>query len=56
MPILFCNVAWMNDYAGRSADDPPLGGGAFRVSRVIARKNATLLQPMTGTFTALRDD
>ncbi|ESX15310.1 hypothetical protein X735_31380 [Mesorhizobium sp. L2C085B000] len=20
MPILFCNVAWMNDYAGRSAD------------------------------------
>lgn len=29
MPILFCNVAWMNDYAGRSADDPPLGGGAF---------------------------
>lgn len=29
MPILFCNIAWMKKYAGRSAKDPPLGGGAF---------------------------
>lgn len=29
MPVLFCNVAWMKHYAGRSVDDPPLGGGGF---------------------------
>ena len=29
MPVLFCNIAWMKDYGGRSVDDPPLGGGAF---------------------------
>ena len=29
MPVLFCNVAWMRDYAGRDDKDPPLGGGAF---------------------------
>ncbi|WP_448662821.1 hypothetical protein ACG3SL_19600 [Sphingomonas sp. CJ20] len=29
MPILFCNVAWMDDYAGRDPNDPPLGGGGF---------------------------
>lgn len=29
MPVLFCNIAWMKDYAGRSTDDPPLGGGSF---------------------------
>lgn len=27
--LLFCNIAWMKDYAGRSDKDPPLGGGAF---------------------------
>lgn len=32
MPILFCNTAWMKYYAGRSAKDPPLGGGDFPVS------------------------
>lgn len=27
MPILFCNIAWMKNYAGRDAKDPPKGGG-----------------------------
>lgn len=27
MPILFCNTAWMKNYAGRYKNDPPLGGG-----------------------------
>ena len=31
MPVLFCNIAWMEFYAGRSDDDPPLGGGGFPV-------------------------
>lgn len=29
MPVLFCNVSWMKRYAGRDANDPPLGGGSF---------------------------
>lgn len=29
MPILFCNIAWMVNYAGRSDTDPPRGGGDF---------------------------
>ena len=29
MPILFCNISWMEKYAGRSSADPPLGGGSF---------------------------
>lgn len=29
MPVLFCNIAWMKSYAGRSSKDPPLGGGGF---------------------------
>lgn len=29
MPILFCNIAWMKNYAGRSDTDKPLGGGGF---------------------------
>ena len=29
MPILFCNISWMKSYAGRSTNDPPLGGGKF---------------------------
>ena len=29
MAMLFCNVAWMKSYAGRSKQDPPLGGGGF---------------------------
>lgn len=29
MPIVFCNVSWMQKYAGRDPDDPPLGGGGF---------------------------
>jgi hypothetical protein len=29
MPTLFCNIAWMENYAGRDEQDPPLGGGGF---------------------------
>lgn len=29
MPTLFCNIAWMKNYAGRDKRDPPLGGGGF---------------------------
>ncbi|KVK59354.1 hypothetical protein L905_07630 [Agrobacterium sp. TS43] len=36
MPLLFCNIAWMKDYAGRDANDPPKGGGGYVVSEVIA--------------------
>lgn len=32
MPVLFCNVSWMTHYAGRSVEDPPLGGGGFPVA------------------------
>lgn len=31
MPLLFCNTAWMNKYGGRSAEDPPKGGGGYVV-------------------------
>ncbi|ARP67213.1 MULTISPECIES: hypothetical protein [Mesorhizobium] len=31
MPLLFCNIAWMNHYAGRDPNDPPKGGGGFPV-------------------------
>ncbi|MCT7667416.1 hypothetical protein [Shinella kummerowiae] len=36
MPILFCNIAWMKNYAGRDPDDPPKGGGRYVVSEGIA--------------------
>jgi hypothetical protein len=29
MTTLFCNIAWMDYYAGRNKSDPPLGGGGF---------------------------
>lgn len=29
MTVLFCNIAWMKEYAGRKLSDPPLGGGGF---------------------------
>jgi hypothetical protein len=29
MPILFCNIAWMTNYDGRTKKDKPLGGGEF---------------------------
>ena len=29
MTTLFCNIAWMKNYAGRDPNDPPLGGGDF---------------------------
>ncbi len=29
MATLFCNIAWMEKYAGRDKSDPPLGGGGF---------------------------
>lgn len=32
MTILFCNIAWMKYYAGRTKKDPPLGGGGFPVA------------------------
>lgn len=32
MPILFCNISWMEHYAGRTRKDPPLGGGGFPVT------------------------
>lgn len=32
MAILFCNIAWMEHYAGRTSKDPPLGGGGFPVA------------------------
>ncbi len=32
MPILFCNIAWMEEYAGRNKNDPPKGGGGYVVS------------------------
>lgn len=28
-PTLFCNIAWMKHYDGRTPNDPPLGGGGF---------------------------
>lgn len=36
MPILFCNIAWMKNYAGRDPNDPPKGGGRYVVSEGIA--------------------
>lgn len=32
MTVLFCNISWMEHYAGRTAKDPPLGGGDFPVA------------------------
>lgn len=32
MPMLFCNVSWMERYAGRTERDPPLGGGGFPIA------------------------
>lgn len=32
MTVLFCNISWMKHYAGRTAKDPPLGGGGFPVA------------------------
>lgn len=32
MPLLFCNIAWMKNYSGRDANDPPKGGGGYVVS------------------------
>lgn len=32
MPLLFCNIAWMDHYSGRDPNDPPKGGGGFPVS------------------------
>lgn len=32
MSVLFCNIAWMRHYAGRTKKDPPLGGGGFPVA------------------------
>lgn len=29
MPLLFCNISWMQFYAGRDPKDPPKGGGDF---------------------------
>lgn len=29
MPILFCNISWMEYYGGRNQNDQPKGGGAF---------------------------
>ncbi|MEH2703019.1 MULTISPECIES: hypothetical protein [Rhizobium] len=29
MPLLFCNIAWMEYYGGRDPKDPPKGGGGF---------------------------
>lgn len=36
MPLLFCNIAWMKNYAGRDRADPPKGGGRYVVSEGIA--------------------
>lgn len=32
MTVLFCNISWMKHYAGRTPEDPPLGGGGFPVA------------------------
>lgn len=29
MKVLFCNIAWMMYYRGVTADDKPVGGGAY---------------------------
>ena len=29
MKILFCNIAWMNEYKGITEEDEPQGGGAY---------------------------
>ncbi|WP_245484658.1 hypothetical protein [Rhizobium ruizarguesonis] len=43
MPLLFCNIAWMKNYAGRDANDPPKGGGGYVVSEGRAGEELNFL-------------
>lgn len=43
MPLLFCNIAWMKNYAGRDPNDPPKGGGGYVVSEGRAGEELNFL-------------
>lgn len=60
MPLLFCNVAWMKNYAGRDASDPPKGGGRHVVSEGRAGEELNFVEAddgyVCGHFDTIKDE
>ncbi|TDK29821.1 hypothetical protein E2F50_21710 [Rhizobium deserti] len=60
MPLLFCNIAWMKNYAGRDAKDPPNGGGGYVVSEGRAGEELNFVEAddgyVYGHFETIKDD
>ncbi|MBW9089827.1 hypothetical protein JNB91_18590 [Rhizobium wenxiniae] len=60
MPLLFCNIAWMKNYAGRDAKDPPKGGGGYVVSEGRAGEELNFVEAddgyVYGHFETIKDN
>ncbi len=60
MPLLFCNIAWMKNYAGRDPNDPPKGGGRYVVSEGRAGEELNFVEAddgyVYGHFETIKDD